>query len=32
MSDLKLDELKINSKIYFVGIGGISMSAGCFGG
>ncbi|MBP5180653.1 MAG: UDP-N-acetylmuramate--L-alanine ligase [Clostridiales bacterium] len=26
MSDLKLDELKINSKIYFVGIGGISMS------
>ena len=26
MSDLKLDELKSNSRIYFVGIGGISMS------
>ena len=26
MSDLKLDELKSNSTIYFVGIGGISMS------
>lgn len=26
MSDIKLDELKSNAKIYFVGIGGISMS------
>ena len=26
MSDIRLDELKKNSKIYFVGIGGISMS------
>ncbi|MCR5593987.1 MAG: UDP-N-acetylmuramate--L-alanine ligase [Saccharofermentans sp.] len=26
MSDLRLDELKSNAKVYFVGIGGISMS------